>query len=121
MATNSGLVAAFVLHRRPFRDNSVILEVITSQVGRVSVIARVSNKKTHKSALLQPFRPILLEYSGSAGLKNLVRCEELAPPLSLTGHHLFSGFYINELTLRLWPQNLESTQLFITYKQILEN
>ncbi|WP_199609571.1 DNA repair protein RecO [Flocculibacter collagenilyticus] len=117
----SSLEPAFVLHRRPFSDSRALVDIITNRVGRVTVIARVGNKKSTFSALLQPFRPILVQYQGNAELKLLTRCEELALPVALKGNALFSGFYLNELTQRLWPQNLESTELFSVYKTILNN
>ena len=57
------LQPSFILHRRPYRDSSMLLEVLTAEQGRISLVARGARRKTRGgsgSALLQPYIPLLL-------------------------------------------------------------
>ncbi|MEJ6540579.1 MAG: recombination protein O N-terminal domain-containing protein, partial [Halioglobus sp.] len=61
------LQPAYVLHSRPYRDTSVLLEVFTAEYGRISLVARGTRRQTRrgsKAALLQLFSPLLLSFSG---------------------------------------------------------
>jgi DNA repair protein RecO (recombination protein O) len=73
------LQPAYILHSRPYRDSSQILEVLTAEYGRVSLVARGARRRTRgggsNSALLQPFTPLLLSFSGRTELKSLTATE----------------------------------------------
>ena len=59
------LEPGYVLHHRPWRDTSRILDVFTREHGRLSLFARgVRGPKSRLASLLQPFRPLLLSWSG---------------------------------------------------------
>ena len=52
------LTAAYLLHHRPWRDTSRILEVLTREHGRLTLIARgVRGPKAKLAAVLRPLRP----------------------------------------------------------------
>jgi DNA repair protein RecO (recombination protein O) len=112
------LQPAYVLHSRPYRDTSLLLEVFTAEQGRFSVVARGARRKTRGgsgSALLQPFIPLLLGFSGRGDLKNLNAIEAAAAALQLRGERLFSGLYLNELLVRLLHRFDPHPQLFAAY------
>jgi DNA repair protein RecO (recombination protein O) len=112
-------VPCFILHRRPFRETSLILDVVALDYGRLNVVLRGARggKKTAVSALAQVFRPLLLSFSGNGELKNVISIEENGPAVRLEDKYLYSGFYINELICRLWPQNVDSDGLYASYVQ----
>ena len=77
------LQPAFILHSRPYRDSSLLLEVFTAEHGRISLVARGARRKSRGGsggALLQPFIPLLVSYSGRAEMKNLVANEVAGQP-----------------------------------------
>ncbi len=92
------LQPAFVLQQRNYRETSLIIEVLTRDYGRLSVLAKGVRKLKSKTAgLLQPFVPLLISYVGKAELKTLTAVEMAEPCGKLSGLALYCGFYINEL------------------------
>lgn len=124
------LARAYILHTLPYRDTSRILEVFTREHGRLSVFARgVRGPKAKLASLLQPFQPLLLSFTSRADAAQLVSAEgEVAGhphsnPGSLTGGlppaALLSGFYLNELLLKLTTRHDPNAGLFDGYREAL--
>lgn len=111
---------AFVLHARPWRETSVIVELLTRDHGRVGVVARGLNtpKRHPLRAALQPLQYIRVDYLPRGELARLIQAEALdsAPPL--TGDRLMAAFYVNELLLKLTPRNDSAQSLFELYARI---
>jgi len=96
--TSVYLQPAYILQHRKFRESSLILEVLTRDFGRISLLAKGVRKSRSKTAgLLQPFIPLAVSYLGKAELKTLTDVEMLQPYVELHGAAIYSGFYINEL------------------------
>lgn len=112
--------SAFLLHSRPYRDHQKIVDLFTEYDGKVSAIVYVGQSpKSNKKALLQPFLPIKVSLSGKSSLKKLVAIESQEKSFQLIGNYLFSGFYINELLVKLLPELIPSEQLFSQYNSLL--
>lgn len=115
------LTPAFVLHRRRYGDNSLLLELLTLSHGRVPVVARgAASLKSRRRALLQPFVPLLAHWRGRGTVKSLARVEADGHGAPLEGRVLFSAFYVNELLMRLLPQGDPAPRLFRHYGNTLE-
>lgn len=117
------LQPAYLLHRRPYRDSSQLLEVFTAEHGRLSLVAKGVRRKTRggsTGAIVQPFVPLLVSFSGRADLKTLTAAEVAGGAISLRGERLFSGLYLNELLLRLLPRYDAHPQLFASYGGTLQ-
>lgn len=116
------LQPAYILHRRPYRDSSMLLEVLTAEQGRISLVARGARRKTRggsSGALLQPFIPLLLSFSGRTDLKNLNATEAAGRPFILQRDRMFSGLYLNELLVRLLHRYDPHPQIFAAYTATL--
>lgn len=114
------LQPAWVLHTRPFRETSLLVEAFSRDHGRVGLIARGARRpKSRLRGELQPFRPLLLSYSGRGELPALTGAEVSAPSPDLHGQHLAAGFYLNELVLKLLPRNDPHPMLFDEYQDAL--
>ena len=116
------LQPCFVLHSRPYRDTSAIVEIFTAEHGRLSAVARGvrrQGKKGGRSGLLQPFVPLLVSLSGRTELKTLGAVESAGPPLALGGESMFSGMYLNELLVRLLHRHDPHPELFAAYSDAL--
>ena len=111
---------AYVLHSRPFRDNQVIAEFLTEFNGKVSAITYIGTSiKSNKKALLQPFSPVTIVLKGQRDLKALVGIQARAKTRLLVIEYLYSGFYLNELQVRLLGEHIPYDQLYILYQQSL--
>src|SRR5579862_7104801 len=124
------LARAYILHTLPYRDTSRILEVFTREQGRVSMFVRgVRGPKARLASLLQPFQPLLISFTSRGEAAQLMGAESEAAshphsnPGSLTGGlppaAVLSGFYLNELLLKLTTRHDPNAGLFDGYRQAL--
>lgn len=115
------LAPAYILHHYPYRDTSRILEVLTRDHGRLSLFARgVRGPKARFSAVLQPFRLLLLSFSGRGEAPQLTGAEGGVDPTPLPPESLMAGFYLNELLLKLTTRHDPHPVLFDAYHEALE-
>ena len=114
----------YVLHHRPYRESSVIVNLLIDGVGRVDAIARTGSGKRSIKSILQPFQPLIIQFSAQSEAKNLslktvTHIEAAAPAIPLSGNSLYSGFYLNELLVRLLTVDHQAEPLFIAYHRSL--
>jgi DNA repair protein RecO (recombination protein O) len=99
------LKAGFVLHRRDYGDTSLLVEVLSASDGRLPLVAKGARRAkrggSSQAALLQPFVPLLLAWSGRGEVKTLTRVEAAGPTPAMVGDALYCGFYVNEILVRL--------------------
>ena len=114
------LKPSFVLHRRPYRETSLLVEAFCADFGRVGLVAKGATRgKSPLASVLQPFRPLLLSWSGGGDLYTLTRAEQDGPVALLDGTALKSGFYLNELLVRLLHRHDPHPELFQSYQDAL--
>lgn len=113
---------AFVLHARPWRETSLLVEVLSARHGRVGLLARgVQTPKRHPlRAALQPLQSIRFDAVQHGELARLTAAEALDTAPRLTGHAMLAGFYVNELTLRLSQRQDPQPDLFVAYATVRE-
>lgn len=113
------LQPAFILHARAYRETSLLLDAFTRDHGRVGLIARgVRGARGQATrAALQPLQPLLLSWRGQGELWTLTSTEAAGAALALRGDALLSGFYLNELLLRLLPRHDPHAALFWRYAE----
>ncbi|MDG1733426.1 MAG: DNA repair protein RecO [Thalassotalea sp.] len=108
---------AYLLHSRPYRDSSLLVDLLSEEHGHVSAIVYVGkSKKSNKKGLLQPFSSLQIELKGQSDLKTLSQLEPAEKSLQLSSTFLYSGFYLNELMVRLLPENIPCPELFHLYQ-----
>ncbi len=108
---------AYILHQRPFRDTSQILEVFTKDYGRLSIMSRGSRaQKSRLKSVLQPFRAIVIGWSGRGEMPTLISAEPAAQTtVFLQGKSLACALYINELLMYLTYKHDVHQNLFSQY------
>lgn len=112
---------AYVLHRWPYQESSLIVDVFSQEFGRLRVVARGARaSKKGQNACLQPFTPIQLSWRGQGELKTLTAVESTSFPAPLVGEYVYCGFYINELLQRLVPEQAAIPALFDDYQHTLQ-
>jgi len=115
------LAPGYILHHQPYRDTSRILEVLTRDAGRMSIFARgVRGPKAKLASELQPFRLLLLSWSGKGEAPMLAGAESAPDQGTMPPACLMSGFYLNELLLKLTHRHDPVTGVFDTYHATLE-
>jgi DNA repair protein RecO (recombination protein O) len=113
---------AYVLHSRPYRETSLLLECLTRDLGRVGVVARgVRGARSRvQRAQLEPFQSLALDLQLRGELATLRQAELSSSPLRLTGDAALAGLYINELVVRLTERQDPHSTLYATYAQTLD-
>ena len=115
------LQPAFVLHTYPFKETSLVVELLTRDFGRIGVVARGARRpKSALRGVLLAFQPLLVSWSGKGELHTLMRAEWHGAYHPLKGLSLICGFYLNELLLKLLQRHYAHERLFDTYAQTLE-
>ena len=112
---------AFVLHSYPYRETSLVLEVLSRQHGRVALVARGARRpRSALRGLLMGFQPLMLSWFGKHELRTLHRAEWQGGQPQLQGTALLCGFYLNELLLNLMVRDDPHEQLFDYYQHTLQ-
>ena len=113
---------AFVLHARPWRETSLLVEVLSADHGRIGLLARgVRGPKRHLlRAALQPLQSIRFDGVQRGELAQLASAEAVDAAPLLLGDAAMAGFYINELCLRLAPRQDPQPDLHIAYASVRE-
>lgn len=107
---------AFVLHSRPYRESSALVDFFTPG-GRLRAVLRGARGKV--GTLARPFVPLEVEFRGRGDLKNVGRLESAGQAYWLDGNALFSGMYLNELLIRLLPAEDAHPAMFDHYAATL--
>lgn len=119
---------AYLLHTKPYRENSLLAYLFTQQHGKVSFIvngiksakAGKASGQASKSALLQPCRPMRLSYQlkdGLSKINDLELAQSLSPP---NISHFMLYQYAHELLLTLLPQHHPAEPIFSAYELFLD-
>lgn len=114
----------YILHSKPYRDTSLLIEAFSLEHGRLGLVARgargaQAGGKRSKKPPLQPFRRYLMSWHGRGDLATLNQWETDGLPIMLGGEALMSGFYINELLMRLTHRHDPHPELFEHYVRVL--
>ncbi|WP_310387783.1 DNA repair protein RecO [Roseateles sp.] len=123
---------AFVLHHYDWSESSLILDLFTREQGRIAVVAKGAKRPySQLRAVLLPFQRIQVSLSkpvkavqgvGDAPGPEVVtlRGAEWAGGATMpAGAALFSGYYLNELLLKLLARQDPHTALFDAYAATL--
>lgn len=123
--THIHLQPAYVLHHRPYRDTSRILELFTRDYGRMSVFARGARGSgksgSSLTSILQPFNRLLISWSGRGEAGQLNGAEFDGAMTLLPPDRLVHGFYLNELLLKLFARHDSHPDVFELYARTLDD
>lgn len=115
------LESAWILHHRRYRNTSLIIDCLTGDFGRQTLVARGARRPgARQSPLLQSFQPLRLSWVRRSEMGSLTDVESAAPALGLSGDGLYAGFYVNELMLRLVPRGDPNESIMSCYSKCLD-
>lgn len=112
---------AYVLHSRPYRETSLLLECLTRDHGRLGVVARgVRGERARmRRTQLEPFQPLTMDLLMRGEMATLTAVESVGTPLRMVGDAGLSGLYLNELVVRLSGRQDPLPELFDAYATTL--
>jgi DNA repair protein RecO (recombination protein O) len=115
------LAPAYLLHQYAYRDTSRILEVFTREHGRLTLFARGANgSKSSLRGVLRPFQRLLVSWTGRSEACGLTGAEIDGTLTNLAKEWLMSGFYLNELLLKLTERCDPHPEIFDAYARCIE-
>lgn len=139
------ITRCFILHSRPFKETSLLLDVLSQSNGRFSIVAKGAKRKNSQSlrAILQPFNELNITFTGRSDLKTLVNAELFiessqqqqsvecrvnnlnnqtkSPIVSMPSRVLACGYYINELMIRSLSASEPCPELWESYRGCLND
>lgn len=117
---------AYVLHSHDWSESSLIVELFTRAQGRIVVAAKGAKKPTSNfRAVLLPFAPLHAQLGKTPADEqsevHTLRSAEWAGGAPMLGAAvMFSGFYLNELLLKLLARQDAQPALFDAYADTLD-
>lgn len=124
MATSSKRISdepAYVLHRYDWSESSLILEVFTRHHGRIALVAKGAKRPSSGfRPTLLPLQRLHLSYGGDAEIRTLKSAEWQGGHVMPTGDALLSGYYLNELLMRLLARDDAHARLFDAYGAVVQ-
>lgn len=112
--------AAYVLHSRPYRETSLLVDLFSLEHGRVRAVARGARRAgSRRRHQLQPFQPLQVSWQGRHELRNLVASEPVAVTPPPQGKALLCALYVNELLQRLLEPHDPMPRLYLYYTYLL--
>lgn len=106
-----------VLHRRPYRETSLILECLTAESGRIGFVAKGA-RRGGRQTRLEPLQEYELSWSGAGELRTLTTAEARRR-VNLQGEAAICALYVNELLLRLLARDDPHPGIYPAYWQCL--
>ncbi len=114
--TKIELTPAFLIHRRAYKDNSLLLDFLTLEHGKIRLIGRGVRQA---KANIQMFQFLRISYAGKGELKTLTHWEVDDSPRQIKGESLILCMYVNELITRLIHEHDTHPQVFDLYQQLV--
>jgi DNA repair protein RecO (recombination protein O) len=112
---------AYVLHERPYRETSVLLELLTRDHGRIGLVARGvrAAKPRFPRGTLKPLQALEVSWQGRGELGNLTGADPVGTPVPLVGDASFCALYLNELLTRMLARHDPHPGVFARYAGVL--
>ncbi len=113
---------AYLLQARPYLETSLLIDLFTQEHGRLMLIAKGARRgKARTRGLLSPFKFLLTSWAGKGQLATLTSVEQDGHRADLNGKSLASGYYMNELLLRLLHRHDAHENLFTQYRRAVDH
>jgi len=116
----TALQPAFVLHQRPYRETSALVDLFSADSGLLRVVVRGvkgGGKATSmRRSIVQAFNEVAVSWGGKGTLKTAHNIELIKSHQLVSRQQLYAGLYINELMLRLASHNEACSSLYPVYR-----
>ena len=110
------LTPCYILHSRDYRESSLILEVMSREYGRVSLVAKGAKRnKKHQGINFNLYQKYLMSWVSRSELGTLIDVEIASTMNSMSPQQMMTGFYMNEIVLRLLHKHESHPELFDSY------
>ncbi len=112
----ANLVPCYILHSHKYKETSLLLDVFSKEFGRIGLIAKGANRnKKQQGIAFNPYQKYLISWVSKSELGTLTEIELVEPMTLLKEYKSLSGFYLNEITIRLLHKHEPHPELFDSY------
>ena len=109
------LTPCYILHRRDYSETSYILEVFSREHGRINLIAKGAKRnKKQEGVSFNLYQQYNISWLAKSELGTLTNIEAVTLN-SLKPEQIMTGFYMNEIMLRLLHKHEPHPELFDSY------
>ncbi len=109
-----------MLHHYDWSESSVIVEAFTRAHGRIALVAKGAKRPSSNfRPVLLPLQQLSLSWGGDAEIRTLKSAEWGGGQVMPTGEALLSGYYANELLMRLLAREDAHPRLFDAYAALV--
>jgi DNA repair protein RecO (recombination protein O) len=120
------LTPCYILHCRDYSESSLILEVFSREHGRINLIAKGAKRNKKRQGINHNlYQKYHMSWVARSELGTLTDIESVSFSNSLKAEVMMTGFYMNELMLRLLHKHESHQELFdsydITIQRLLSN
>lgn len=110
----------YILHQRPYRETSLILDIFSRDYGKLSLVARGARKgRNNQRSVMQVNQKLNMAWLIRGDMGTLTGIEALGKNYNLTGREQLASFYINELLMRLLHKHEPCPELFDAYENAI--
>lgn len=111
----------YILHAKDYGETSLIAEVFTKELGKISLIAKGAKKPKSKFfGALQTSNKVRVCLSGRSDLKTLVEVELISSlGSSIIASSAYSFLYVNELVANVIPKDAHAEDIFNLYDSLM--
>ncbi len=110
---------AYVLHRRAYKETSALIEALTLNHGRVSLVGKGAYRSGKRGFSIEPFCALRLSWVGREGLVTLTSMEMDRYRRNTDPIDTLCGLYLNELTVNLMPRHVPNPEFYRCYEDTL--
>jgi DNA repair protein RecO (recombination protein O) len=121
-AARHATLTSYVLHHYDWSESSLILDLFTREQGRIAVAAKGAKRPfSQLRSILLPFQRLQVALGRESArdesreVQTLRAADWAGGHAMLTGPALFSGFYLNELLMKLLARHDPHPRLFDAY------
>ncbi len=110
----------YILHMRHYRETSLLLQVFSREYGRIDLLAKGAKRKSNNNRFqFRLYRRLLLAWVGRGELGTLTHIEPDSTMNDWKLRQIMSGFYLNEILIRLLHKHEAHPDLFEAYDAVL--
>jgi DNA repair protein RecO (recombination protein O) len=110
------LTPCYILHRRDYSESSLILEVFSREHGRINLIAKGAKRNKKQQGINHNlYQKYHMSWVAKSELGTLIDIELPSISGSLKAEIMMTGFYMNEILLRLLHKHESHPELFDSY------
>ena len=113
--------SGYIIHMRPFKDSSLIIEFFSQEFGLLHIIAKGIKKNKQLKSQLQYFNFLSIQFYGKSSLKNLTSINVVENYQLTKLVDRMSALYLNELLHFSLQQGEVAELLFKSYKTALHS